>query len=485
MPKPRQPSSFKNRLAVAMCAHAICIIALANIAVYIGVRQSLRNNLDDALISITRGVVSSAVDYDEGPIHIHEPDDWQMQNRLGYIEYAQIVNLDKHIIARTHNLAENKPLPINSEYLKLSASGKPGIHQILWNMQPLRVIYYPLKDNYYVAMVAISEQPLNHSLLILVIVQSISFVVALVAGLISAYRIAGLKTHPLQLIAASARQVSEDHLNARVPILDADKELMDVTNALNDMLHRLDEAFNAHNTLLQAQRRFVADASHELRSPLSNIKGTIEVTMRRSRSVDDYKETLHIAMVEVDRLCRLVDDLLTLSRADTGHFRINPGPCDIIRIINQSIQFHSARAKEACVNINLDSPVRLILCADEDRLRQVIDNLLDNAIRHCPQGNNVVITVKEESTKAIISVYNPGMGIDPKDIPHIFDRFYRTDASRARFTGGSGLGLAIVKTILTAHNGIISVDSKLGEGTTFIAEIPIIGIDTDEEDMLD
>jgi signal transduction histidine kinase len=204
------------------------------------------------------------------------------------------------------------------------------------------------------------------------------------------------------------------------------------------------------------------------------MRGTVEVALRRPRSVEAYRETLEITEAEIRRMCRLVEELLALSRADAGQFTIERAPCDLAQIAHQAVAAHAAAAGTAGVQLTLDAPVPLMVCGDRDRLRQVIENLLDNALRYALPGSPVTVTAERDGTDARLSVQDHGPGLSLEDQQRVFDRFYRADRSRSRQSGGLGLGLAIARAIVEAHQGDIQVQSEPGQGTTFAFVLPVI-----------
>ncbi|HSQ02490.1 MAG TPA: ATP-binding protein, partial [Burkholderiales bacterium] len=271
-------------------------------------------------------------------------------------------------------------------------------------------------------------------------------------------------TRPLEQIATAVDTIGGTNLQARIPEVSPDVELRQVTRVLNDMLVRLEGAF-------AAQRSFIADASHELRSPLANLRGTVEVSLRRSRSPDEYREALNVALAEAERLSRLTDDLLVLSRVDACQLALDLHSCDLSDIARGAVAALAARAQEKGVQLRLDAQPAAIV-GDAHRLRQAIDNLLDNALRYAPTGSDVVVTARQEDGHAILSVQDAGPGLSEEEQARIFDRFYRVDVSRARDSGGLGLGLPIVKGIIEAHHGQVSVRSKPGQGCVFNVFLP-------------
>ena len=202
------------------------------------------------------------------------------------------------------------------------------------------------------------------------------------------------------------------------------------------------------------------------------MRGTVEVALRRPRSSEEYREVLETTQREIQRMCRLVEDLLALSRADAGQFSIDRAPCDLAQIAHQAVAAHAVAAGTVGVQLSLDAAAPVMLYGDRDRLRQIIDNLLDNALQYAPAGSVVTVTAGSDGADARLWVQDDGPGLSAEDQQRVFDRFYRADRSRSRQSGGLGLGLAIVKAIVEAHGGEIRVQSQPGKATRFSVILP-------------
>jgi heavy metal sensor kinase len=322
-------------------------------------------------------------------------------------------------------------------------------------------------------VVAIPRRPLERTLGSLLAALAACLVLGGAAAAWGAHRLARRLTRPLERIAEGARGVGEGSLSARIPEASPDVELREVTAILNEMLGRLEAAF-------QAERRFLADASHELRSPLANLRGTIEVALRRARSGDEYRETLTVSLAEIERLSRLVNDFLTLTRADAGQLPFAFAPCPLAAVAEDAVKAHASRAAERSVRLCLDVAGPAEVSGDMDRLREVVDNLVDNALRYAPPGSTVVVGVERQGGHARLWVRDSGPGLSLDEQARVFDRFYRADRSRARASGGAGLGLSIAKAIVEAHRGRLSVVSAPGDGCTFFVDLPVAVAGSDE-----
>jgi signal transduction histidine kinase len=231
---------------------------------------------------------------------------------------------------------------------------------------------------------------------------------------------------------------------------------------LNQTLERLERLFHA-------RQRFLADVSHELRTPLTTIRGNIDL-MRRMGEADP--ETIDVVQDELKRMTRLVDDLLLLARADTGSLPIQHEVVELDTIFLEI--YRQVRGLDQAVAINLTEVDQVYVLGDADRLRQLILNLVDNAIKYTPEGGSVNMSLSKSNGSAEIEVVDTGVGISSEDLPRVFDRFYRVDKARSRNLGGSGLGLSIARWIAQAHGGTVGVESRLGEGSKFTISLPIL-----------
>ena len=276
---------------------------------------------------------------------------------------------------------------------------------------------------------------------------------------------------PIENLSQAARAVSEGDLTQQVPVEDRTRELNNLGRAFNVMTTSLRQSNQVKNA-------FIADVTHELRTPLTVIKGTTETL--EDGAIDDLagRGSLLASMHrETDRLIRLVNDLLVLTRADANALQIKKDFVDMVELAHSRARHLAPLAADSRVSLNVaagrsDTGDELTVCGDADRLAQVLDNLLDNAIRHANDGSTVMITVQKTGTEIQCGVHNQGPSIPKQHWPFLFERFYRVDSSRNRKTGGTGLGLAIVQALISAQGGRIEVHSSLREGTTFTFWLP-------------
>ncbi len=273
---------------------------------------------------------------------------------------------------------------------------------------------------------------------------------------------------PVDALVRTAREVSGTNLNSRLQKLETGDELQRLSDTLNEMLDRIEKAF-------LRVTRFTADASHELRTPVSLIRTEAELALRRSRGEAEYKESMRHILLEAERTTTLIEQLLALARADSGREAVHLEPTDLRGILGSVVsswqQVAIARNLEFSTNIGEQSASVL---GDETLLRRLADILLDNAFKYTPSPGSVrlVLEIQEETT--VLTVQDSGVGIPEEDQEKIFERFYRVDKARSRAQGGTGLGLAIAQWIVTQHRGSIKVQSQPGQGSTFRVEFPRI-----------
>ncbi len=292
-------------------------------------------------------------------------------------------------------------------------------------------------------------------------------VMALAVALILGVLISDWLTRPLGSLAEAAHRITQGNLSQRVNIRSND-ELGDVGSAFNLMASTLEKDKELREKLL-------TDVAHELRTPLSVIKGNLEAILDGVYEPTD--ENLSMVYDEVLLLERLINDLREVSLAEAGELRLDISRIDIEEIVLQSVGFFKPQAEEKRIEIKTDMAPRLPnIKGDQQRIRQVLHNLLSNAIRHTPEGGKIEVrvrTIASPNKEVSIAVADTGTGISPEDLPHVFERFYRGDPSRARESGGTGLGLVIAKELVEAHGGRIWIKSTPGRGTTVTFTLPV------------
>ncbi len=268
---------------------------------------------------------------------------------------------------------------------------------------------------------------------------------------------------PVDTIAQTARKITAaDDLSRRIPYDGPPDELGQLTETFNKTLERLEQLFNV-------QRRFVADVSHEMRTPLTAIRGNVDL-MRRYGYDPEFIEAIDS---EARRMSRLVEDLLLLAKADAGRLPLEKTVVSIDTLVLEV--YNQARIlSEGKIDVKLGQIDQAHVLGDADRIKQLLLNLVTNGLKYTPEGGELTLSIRRTAGLVHVDVTDTGIGIPEKDLPHIFDRFYRVDKARARTMGGSGLGLSIAQWIAEAHGGTLSATSSIGEGSTFTLTMPVV-----------
>jgi heavy metal sensor kinase len=295
----------------------------------------------------------------------------------------------------------------------------------------------------------------------LVIAGPLTLVLAGAGGIFLAQR--ALK--PVDQITRTAHEIEESDLSRRIPVQSKD-ELGRLASTLNQMIERLEKAF-------KRQQRFTSDASHELRTPLAVIQAESTLALNKERTANEYKQSLEIVSNESMLMAKVVDQLLTLARADSGKEQLSFEEIDLSELLTGVAAHAEILCRDKGIEFHSDGMETILVSGDRAKLRELFLNLLDNAIRYSPDGGKISLTLRRVEEMAVISIADTGIGISEEDIPHIFERFYRVDKARSRVENGAGLGLAICKYIAEIHGGRIEVISRLGEGSTFSVWLPI------------
>ena len=279
----------------------------------------------------------------------------------------------------------------------------------------------------------------------------------------SAWAVVQQGLSPLREFRKVAAMISAQDLNHRLSVVKMPQELSELAHGINFMLHRLDSG-------IQQLSQFSDDLAHELRSPITNLMGKAQVTLSRERPAEEYKAVLESCTEELGRVTRIVSDMLFLAQVSHPAALV---PFEIITLEDEAfkvVDLFSLSAEEKRITLNVTGNGKTI--GDRLMIQRAISNLLSNAIRHCPAGQSISIVIENYAKQVSLLVGNPGAGIEPQHLLHLFDRFYRIDTSRSRAEGGTGLGLAIVRSIMSLHQGTADVQSMPGSMTVFRLSFP-------------
>ena len=269
---------------------------------------------------------------------------------------------------------------------------------------------------------------------------------------------------PVAQSIAAARKLDPGDLSERLPLTGAGDELDELAGTINGLLDRL-AAYHAQVI------RFTADASHELRSPLAAMRAAVEVSLQQPRSAGEYRDTLATLGEQCEQLTGHVNGLLLLARADAGEVAIRRDPVDLSALAGEAAEMYEPLAEERGIALDWSCPPGVTVAGDAQRLRQLVTNLVDNAIKFTPAGGSVHLAVAAAGAEATLSIRDTGIGIAAEHLPHVFERFYQADTARS--SAGSGLGLSICRWIVAAHGGTIRAESTEGAGTRFAVRLPV------------
>jgi signal transduction histidine kinase len=381
--------------------------------------------------------------------------------------YWQVIRADGVIASRSDNLSEQS-LPLDSNTLLQTSLGETVLATVQTENARLRMYSAPLivvRNIIGTVQVGASLQGVDALLRrVAGLLAGGTLLAVLIAALVG-YALARAALRPIDQVTQTALNITRaEDLGRRLDATPVHDEVGRLSATFNEMLGRLDELF-------RAQQHLVADVSHELRTPLTTIQGNLDLLRRGAiEDSDARREAIRAIEAEVNAMSRLVADLLLLAQADAGvKLEFNPVELDtlLLDVYRQALTLSNG------VKVKLGNEDQALVMGDADRLRQLLLNLVDNALKYTPAGGEVSLSLHREPEWVRVSVADTGIGIPPEDTPHIFERFYRSDKARTRGRGGTGLGLAIAKWIAEAHDGRIAVESQVGAGSTFTVWLPV------------
>jgi heavy metal sensor kinase len=399
-------------------------------------------------------------------------------------KFIQVLDESGRIGRKSDNL-KSVQLPISLNALRNASKGliTYETNRSIENA-PLRIITFPVKENNQVTkiiQVASSLQDVEDVLKTLVIILVITVPSILMIASLGGQFLANKALKPVDRITQTARVITSQNLNQRIQTLKVKDEISRLIDTFNEMISRLDQSF-------RQIKQFTTDASHELKTPLTILKGEVEVGLRKKRLPHEYEQILESNLEEINRMSKIVEDLLLLSKADIGEIRLIKEDIDLGRFMTGLIEQMKILAQPKNIRIETSNHQEEIhILGDRLRMRELFINLIENGIKYTEEGGSILITITKETDEsnplipytkktgafANIAVTDTGIGIAKDDQEKIFNRFFRVDKARSREQGGSGLGLSICKWIVDAHQGEITVQSEPGKGSSFIVRLPL------------
>ena len=466
--------SLRNRLILAAMVLAAVAISASDFAANAALRSYLISQVDKELIEIS---TSSLTRLDRAGI---ESENSEEDNDSPFTEFrplrgvptsasVSLLDVDGRLIGRIGGDLSQKQIAVFG--MSIAEAKAKGVAPFTIDGQgdepDVRAVVQLLPTGLGTVVVANSLAEVDRTLQRLGFFFLILGLLALTAvGLVSRWIIA-ISLKPLEQVEETAEAIAGGDLSARLPAAKPDTEVGRLTTALNTMLGRIEESFEARVNSESKLRRFVADASHELRTPLTAIRGFAE--LHRQGAVvgaENTKELVGRIEKESIRMSTLVEDLLLLARLDQSR-EMAQEPVDLNALLTEAVASAKAAGPNHLIELSMPSAEVFIL-GDSQRVHQVVANLLANARTHTPDNSQIKVVLEQGIAETVISVSDNGPGLSEDDQERIFERFFRADPSRARTSGeGSGLGLSIVDAVMQAHGGYVSVQSKLGAGATF------------------
>lgn len=451
-------SSLKTRIAVWYIALSIAIVIGFGLVVYLNLTHSLRKERTDVVTGYAERIRSFTLSQSwDRENFVHEFDE-HFSLKLEH-EYLQIYTVQGVSLYLSPNL-KGRPLPFRPD---LASQGQPQLlnTEAFAERQPVLMTVVPVQVKGETKLVTVAtsllamEETRRRLLLTLLLALPIAILTALAGGAFLARR----AIKPLDQMTATAQHITAQSLNERIKLAQADVELERLAESFNQMITRLENSFSQI-------RQFTADASHELRTPLTILKGETQQALNAELTPEEHKEVLRSRMEELERMARIVDDLLILSRADSQVIELDFQTVDLSDLVIESCEQLRSYAEAGNLNLIVEQVEPVEIRGDSLKLRQMLRNVVENAIKYTPEGGEIRVRLGSDGDgHCRITIADTGVGIPAAELPRVFDRFYRVDKARSSERGGSGLGLSIVKWLVEAHSGSILIESELGKGT--------------------
>ncbi len=461
-------ASIRVRLTIWYGSALVLIMILFTSALYLVMSRALQDQIDRSLEEAAKAAARSLEEHRFGPFLLLD-DLAQAFPELALLDkFFQIFGPGGQVTLQSANILTQE-IPLSQTALEAAHVAQATFESVRFQEEiPIRLLSYPIRHGenlVNILRVGTSLRPVEEMLQRLIFVLLVASPLAVAVSMLGVWFLAGRALRPVDAITLTAQRIAAGDLTQRIQTRSKD-EIGRLASTFNDMIARLEASF-------RQIRQFSADASHELRTPLTIIKGETELALRKPRSPEMYREALESNLEEIDRMNRIVEELLFLSRADLGEIKVASDPVQLDSLIQEVQQQAIVLGQDRQVETTLGRVEPAQVLGDEWRLREMLLNLVDNAVKYSRQTGTVQLSLVRDGHMACLSVRDHGIGISPEEQGLIFDRFYRTDAARAHFQKGTGLGLSICKWIAEAHRGRIQVESILGQGSCFIILLPL------------
>jgi two-component system OmpR family sensor kinase len=464
--------SLRFRLAAQVAGGitlALVVISLVSVA---GASAFLDGEIESSLLNVASIQASSLTEGAGGTMRFHEwdltPEEAAQVRELN--RYAQVWSASGESLLRTQYITED--LPLDRDALSDAAAGRLVTTNQRFQGLPIRSLYYPLErmgPAHARHVLQVAAPLTGRDELLRQLAWLLGLITLIVGGTAfgGGWWLGGRMVRPVHEIIDQAEAMRPGTLGDRISAEAGTHEYERLVDVLNGMLARLEAAF-------ESQRRFTADASHELRGPLTALRGEAEVALRRERDPSEYRRVLTSSLQEVDRLTQLAEDLLTLARSDAGVMQPRLQPTRIGACASMVVERLRPHAEERAIDIELDTSAEAEAEVDPGLIEQLLWNLVGNAVKFTPAGGRIEVTLALEGGHHVIQVRDTGPGVPEEDRERIFERFYRADTVRTPGgdTTGTGLGLSIVRAIAEVHGGEVRAHNAPGGGAVFRVTLP-------------
>ncbi|MDD4860446.1 MAG: ATP-binding protein [Candidatus Omnitrophica bacterium] len=486
--------SIRFKISIVYMAILALTLSAFSVVLYHQVSKSLYENMDTLLRSRAEGIVSAMSTYwvteRLGTMRYYDTGDQVMagNDQLNFATVAQrwvearskdpkLLNLIVQIFDATGEIVASSKntqgiTSVSEQTLFAALQGRSTFDTLTSSyptkkVQLFRVFITPAVQNdrvEYIVQVGTPIDSITNALNSLKLTLFILFpITVLITGVMGAF-LAKMTLQPVNNMIRTIHDITVENMKMKLNIPNTKDEIQKLAETFNDMLARLEYAFTS-------QRHLFEDLSHELKTPLTILKGEFEVVLKKMRSAEEYEAILRSSLEEIDKMTRLVENLLMLASFESKRIMPERKMLDLSLLIESVTTNMKKVAERKNVRISLEVKKYVEVIGDEKELRQLFLNILDNAVKYTGEGGRINISVEKDNNNATIVIKDSGVGIPQDEIEHIFDRFYRVHGTRKSY--GFGLGLSIVKAIVDAHNGSIKVTSSHGTGTSFVITLPL------------
>lgn len=452
---------FKKRIAIFNTIAVAITTFIVFVVIYYVVSFSSFQHLDNDIKAEMEEVFNN-INWENESIQINKMPEWDEAEHQ-QIEvnptFIQIVNIDGKAIFKSINLQD--------DYLLIHPNNnKTSFYNTTINTQKIRQGQFPIinknKKTIGYLTIGVSQEESSSVLHNLFIVLCFTYLILVFVLYLIMYYVASKAIKPVQKLIQSASQINESNISSRLPLPNNKDEIYKLATTFNDLLNRIENS-------IEQQKQFTADASHEMRTPLTIIKGTLEVLLRKERTPEQYEKKINEVISQTDRLSYLFDQLLQLARAESNNTIIKKEKIILKEKIDHLINGGDLLLNKNQIKYNI--PSNCVVFADAALLDRILENIISNAIKYNTPNGNITFEWNEKSNSLLIK--DEGIGISKDQQPYLFNRFYRADNSRSSEIKGNGLGLSIVKKLCELQHIKISVESAENKGTSFTLQFPV------------